>query len=300
MMTGAGPAVAISESSPPHWGKDLLEGIRETWRARDLIHQLTVRDIRVRYKEAVMGVAWAIVMPVLIILSGLIIRTAMSKAMGGAINREVVLSLGTKGLAWGLFSGAVGFGTTSLTASSHLISKVYFPRAALPISATLTQCFDTGIAMLAFTLMLPFLGAQVSGALLWAPVLLALLVAFTLAAILFLSCANVFFRDVKYIVQVMLTFGIFFTPVFYDPSMLGPVGARLIMLNPLAPILEGLVLTLSRGHNLLEPLVVMKDQLPVAVWMPGDLWYSVAWAIGGLVVSAALFRRGESHFADFV
>ena len=63
MMTGAGPAVAISESSPPHWGKDLLEGVRETWRARDLIHQLTVRDIRVRYKEAVMGVAWAIVMP---------------------------------------------------------------------------------------------------------------------------------------------------------------------------------------------------------------------------------------------
>ena len=299
-MTARAPAVAVTESTPPHWRRDLLEGIREIWRARDLVVQLATRDIRIRHKEAVMGFAWAIVMPIMVVLSGVIIRTAMSRATGGTINRGVILGLGLKGLAWGFFAGAIGFGTTSLTTSGHLISKIYFPRAALPIATTMTQGFDISIALVAFTLVAPWLGATLSWSLAWVPVLLIMLAVLTLAAVLFLSCANVFFRDIKYMVQVALTFGIFLTPVFFEPEMLGPAGAQLIMLNPLSPILEGLVLAVRDGHNLLEPLATVREGVSIPIWAPRYLAYSAGWAFGGLFVAAAFFRRAEAHFADFV
>jgi ABC-type polysaccharide/polyol phosphate export permease len=299
-MTGGGTAVPVMESTPPHWWKDLIDGTRETWRARNLIYQLTVRDIRVRYKEAVMGLAWAVVMPTLIILSGLVVRVALSSGLGGTDNSGLLLSLATKGLAWGFFSGAVAAGTSSLTGSSYLVSRVYFPRAALPISATLTQAFDTGIAVAAFSLALPWSGARFSAALLWVPLLLLLLGALTLAANLLFSCLNVFFRDIKYLVQVLLTFGIFFTPVFFDAAILTQRQVKILMFNPLAPLFEGLILVIGKGHNLLEPLVVLRNQELVTVWLPQYLGYSAVWALGGLLVAAALFRRAESLFADFV
>jgi ABC-type polysaccharide/polyol phosphate export permease len=116
-----------------------------------------------------------------------------------------------------------------------------------------------------------------------------------------LSCANVLFRDVKHIVQVLLTFGIFFTPVFYEATMLGTRGVELVMLNPLSPLLEGLRLVMGSGHNLLQPLVVATDKSgAVAAWLPGYLAYSTAWAVGALVLGALVFRRTESRFAELV
>jgi ABC-type polysaccharide/polyol phosphate export permease len=300
MMAGVGPTRSIAEIPQPSWWQDLLDGAQEAWRARDLIKQLTVRDIRVRYQGSVMGFAWAILTPVLVVLSGLIVRVAMTEARGGALEREVVLTLAIKGLAWGFFAGAVGFGTSSLTASGYLLSKVYFPRAVLPISSNLVQGFDTGVASVAVAMVSPWLGMHVSPALLWVPLLVLLLMGLTLGSTLVLCCANVFFRDVKYIVQVLLTFGIFFTPVFYEPAMLGPRGTELVMLNPLSPLLEGLRLAVVSGHNLWEPLVVTNQSGPVAVWLPRYLWYSMAWATGGLLAGATIFRRAESWLAEFV
>ena len=94
---------------------------------------------------------------------------------------------------------------------------------------------------------------------------------FTTGVSLFLSCANLFFRDVKYIVQVVLMFGIFFTPIFFEPAMLGPKGAYLAMLNPLTGILEGLRLSVVEGHNLLEPLTVVVKGVPRVAWEPWEL-----------------------------
>jgi ABC-type polysaccharide/polyol phosphate export permease len=291
--------VAVTESTPPRWRQDLVDGIRDTWRARDLIVQLAKRDIRIRYKEAVMGFLWALVMPVMVILSGLIIRTALSRATGGAIDRSVVLGLGLKGILWGFFSAALGTGTTTLTSGGNLVSKIYFPRAALPIATTITAGLDATIALAALALAAPWLGVRWSGALAWVPILACLLVLMTTAAVLFFSCANVFFRDVKYLVQMGLTFGIFLTPVFFEPAMLGG-NAPYLMLNPLAPILEGLVLAVRDGHNLLVPLVEPGPAGPMVMWSPWYLGYSAAWAGGGLFIAAAIFRRAEFHLADFV
>jgi ABC-type polysaccharide/polyol phosphate export permease len=125
-------------------------------------------------------------------------------------------------------------------------------------------------------------------------------VCLTAGLALLLSCANVFFRDVKYIVQTLLTFGIFFTPVFYEPQMLGVTGARLVMLNPLAPLLEGLRLSLIEGHNLFEPLTAAVRSGVAVVWSPWYLAYSAVWAFGGLALSAVIFHRAESAYPEYL
>jgi len=117
---------------------------------------------------------------------------------------------------------------------------------------------------------------------------------------LFLSCANLFYRDVKYVVQVLLTFGIFFTPVFFEPEMFGPLGARLMMLNPLAPIMEGLRLSVVLGHNLVDTLVVPGRHGAVVAWSPWYLVYAAALAVLVFVSGLLVFHRAESKFAEYV
>ena len=150
-------------------------------------------------------------------------------------------------------------------------------------------------------ILLPFLGVTLQLQLLWAPLLLLLLLLLTAGATLFLSCANLFFRDVKYIVQVLLTFGIFFTPVFFEPAMMGAKGARLIGLNPVTPLLEGLRLSVVEGHNLLEPIITTTRHRRAGTRLVAlGLVYAATWAIVGLIGSALIFHRSESAFAEYV
>ena len=299
---GASVAAPGAGSATPEGRRSFVTDFREIgtelWHGRDLLYQLTLRDIRIRYKQAVMGFGWSVFMPVMVVLSGALVRYAMALVSGGTLDVRDVAGLAVKALPWAFFVGTIGFATASLTSNMHLVSKVYFPREVLPLSATFAQCFDTLIGLGALAVLLPFLGVRLSVGLLFVPLLLVLLVVFTAAASLFLSCANLFFRDVKYIVQVMLTFGIFFTPVFFEPSMLGAKGSRLVMLNPLAPILEGMRLAVVGGHNLFVPLA--DTARGALVWNPWYLGYSALWAVGGLFLAALLFHRSEFVFAEYV
>ena len=279
---------------------EVREIVSDLWHARDLLAQLTLRDIRLRYKQAVMGFAWAILMPMLIVMAGFIVRFAMARVSGGEVDASDLAGIAVKSLPWAFFVGAIGFATTSLTANMNLVSKIYFPREVLPLAAVFAQGFDTLIGSIALALLLPFLGAQLSLNLLWVPVLAVTVFVFTAAAALILSCANLFFRDVKYIVQVVLMFGIFFTPVFFDPAMFGSRGAQVVMLNPLAPLLEGLRLSVVEGHNLLTSLTVMQGADTVVVWSPWLLLYSSVWAFLGLAVAAITFHKLQFLFAEYV
>jgi lipopolysaccharide transport system permease protein len=279
---------------------DLRHIVTDVWQFRELLGQLARRDIKIRYKQAVMGFAWALFMPILIVLAGLVVRTALATVGGVAFDRAAMGALAIKGICWSFFVGTIGFATPSLTANMTLVTKIYFPREVLPLSAMVAQGFDTAIAATAVCLALPFLGLIVSPALAWVPVLVLLLVLLTAGTGLFLSCANLFFRDVKYIVQVLLTFGVFFTPVLFDAAVLGPRGAELVMLNPLAPLLEGIRLVLFEGRSLLTPVTVAGTAGPVVVWQPWYLGYSAAWAVLGLGASALLFHRAEFAFAEYV
>ena len=282
-------------------GASLREIVGDLIRYRELLMELTRRDITIRYKQAVMGFGWAIFMPILIVLSGFLVRFAMSQMSGRPVGSEQLAGIALKGVAWSFFVGTISFATTTLTSNSNLVSKVYFPREVLPLSALLAQTFDTAIGLVALLFVLPFLGVELHANLLWAPLLLALLFLITAAATLFLSCANLFFRDVKYIVQVLLTFGIFFTPVFYEPAMMGPIGSKLVLLNPVAPILEGLRMSVVENHNLLTPLLRLNARgAEVVVWTPWGLLYSATVAILGLIASALIFHRSESAFAENV
>jgi len=202
-----------------------------------------------------------------------------------------------KAVPWAFFVGCVSTGTSSLVSNTSLVTKIYFPREVLPLSTVLAQTFDSFIGGTLIACVLPFFGVRPSVEMLWVPLLLALLWMFALAAALFLSRANLFFRDVKYMVQVFLTFGIFVTPVILDAPMFGERGAHYMMLNPIAPILEGLRLAIVNHHDLLHPRNAPAGWL---FWKPWYLAYSATWAIGGLALSTLLFHRSERRFAEAV
>lgn len=278
-------------------------GVREVFREiverRDLLTQLASRDVRIRYKQAVMGFAWALLTPLLLVGAGMVLRMAVVTMSGAQLDRTDFGSVILKSFPWAFFSGAVGFGVASITSNLPLVTKVYFPRAILPLAVVLASTFDLAIGYATLVLVLPFMGAQLSWALLWVPVLTVLLLVLTAGFAVFLACANLFFRDVKYITQVLLTFGVFFTPVLFDAPSFGARGARLLMLNPLAPIFEGLRLSVLRGHNLLEPFTQLTRSGMVTAWEPWYLVYGALWAFGLLAISLMLFQRTQYLFAEY-
>lgn len=277
---------------------ELREVFHDVRHSRGLIYQLTLRDIRVRYKQAVMGFGWAILSPLLIVAAGIVVRIAMLHMAGQPFELDSATAIVVKGLAWGFFASAIGFATTSLSGNGPLITKVYFARETLPLSVILASTFDSLIGSTAMSLLLPFFGWRPTWAILWVPVLAVVLFTFTLAVGLFISCANLFFRDVRYLTQLLITFGIFFTPVYYEPAMLGGRWIVPQMLNPLTPILEGFRLSVVEGHNLLTTIRQAGDG--ALIWSPMYLGYSIAWAAGGLILASLIFHRAQFRFAEYL
>lgn len=261
----------------------------------ELLREFIVRDIRVRYKQAVMGLLWAILMPTLLVAIGLGARVAF---LGGtsALTAEVVGGIAVRSALWSGFAAAVSFGTASLVANATLVGKVYFPREVLPLSAVLSNGLDTAVALGVCALALPWLGARGTLALIWVPVVLALWLGAAWAAALFLSAANLFFRDVKYLVQALLSVGVLVTPVFFSAHELRGRAAALIAWNPLTPLLDGITLVLFEGHHLGRPL----GSPEAVLWTPWHLGVTALLVLGSLVVGSLVFHRAEDLFAERV
>lgn len=256
---------------------------RELILARHLLFMLTWRDIRIRYKQSLMGFLWALLMPMLIVSAGLLVRQVMAVLAGGPVRLADIAGVAIKALPWAFFVGSIRFATTSLTSNSNLVAKIYFPREVLPLAAVLVHLFDMAIATPVVLAVLVAAQVGVSVHLLWLPALMLLLIALTVGLALLLACANLFFRDIKYLVEATLTFGIFFTPVFYDVQMLGS-WAPLVMLNPLSAILQGMA------------DVVLLHHAPDFPWLA----YSAAIATIGFIGSWIVFDRAEAAFAENV
>jgi lipopolysaccharide transport system permease protein len=261
----------------------MSEAMRELFRNRELLYMLTWREIRIRYKQSVMGLLWAILMPVIITAAGVMIRLVAAKVSGHPLSAKDVGGIGVKALPWAFFVSALRFGTTSLTSNSSLVTKIKFPRIVFPLSAVLTSLADMAVAIPVLIVLLPMTGFHPSLELLWAPVLLLILVVFTAGVCIIASAGNLFFRDVKYLIEVVLTFAIFFTPVLYDASLAGK-WRSLLMLNPVAPVLEGLNSSVVLGHQ------------PDLMWVG----YSAAVAVVLGTVAVLSFRRLEPRFAESV
>jgi lipopolysaccharide transport system permease protein len=249
----------------------------------DLLYVLTARDIKIKYKQSVMGLMWAILMPAIIVGAGMLIRVAMAKMSGTPVSPDSLASISVKALPWAFFIGALRFATNSLTSNANLVTKINCPRIAFPAAAVLSALFDLAVAVLPLIGILVWAGVPFGAALLWVPLLLVLLVLLVSGLGFAFAAANLFYRDVKYIVEVILTFAIFFTPVLYEASMLGE-WRTWVLLNPVAPILEGL------------RSAVVLNQSPEAGWLIYSGVFSVLVFVGGW----RMFQALEPAFADRV
>lgn len=259
----------------------MREAIREIFKYRDLLFMLTLRDIRIRYKQAAMGFLWAVFMPVVAIAAGILIKKAMAVVSGRYVDLLGIVSISVKVLPWTFFISALKFSVQVLVGNGNLITKIYFPRAVLPLASVLACLFDFTLAVGVLTVLLTVVKLGVSIHLLWIPLILFFLILFTSGLGFLLSAANLFFRDVKYIVEVILMFGIFFTPVFYNADAFGN-WSILLLLNPIGSILE----SVNRA-------VVLK-QMPDLFW----LGYAGACSVIMFYIGLNVFRRMESSFAE--
>ncbi len=248
---------------------------------KDLLIMLTFRDIRIKYKQAVMGILWALFMPIIAVSAGILIKKAISIVSGQPMDMAGVVSISVKVLPWTFFISAIRFSVGSLVGNKKLVTKIYFPREVLPLASLLASLFDFVIAGLALSLLLAVAGIGGSIYLLYVPLILFFLVLFTAGLGLMLACGNVFFRDIKYIVEIILTFGIFFTPVFYSADTFGDYQS-LLLINPVGSILEAL------------------DAVVVSRSAPNLFWLAYAGISSALVFLAGyhVFNKNEPRFAE--
>ncbi len=261
----------------------MIEALREVYRHRDLLYMLTWREMKIRYKQSVMGFLWALLMPIVIISAGVIVRFAFAGLSGAPLKLGDVAAVAVKSAPYAFFVAAIRFGTSSLIANSNLLTKVYMPRLIFPMAAVLAQLVDFLIASAVVGVFVLAIGVGISVQWIWLPLLFAGLVLLATGFAVLLAAAGVFFRDVKYLVEVLLTFAVFFVPVFYDSHMLGK-WAPLVMLNPISPILEGV------------SAAVVHHQAPDLAWLGYSLGFAVVFAGGALLA----FRKLEPYFAESV
>jgi lipopolysaccharide transport system permease protein len=258
-----------------------MSNLRNLTNYRELLYLLAWRDVRVRYKQSVMGLLWAVLMPSLIVGAGALVRYGFAELSDTSVQKEDVASVMVRAVIWAFFISAIRFGTNSLVSNNNLVSKIAFPKEVFPIAAALSSLFDFAIAFTVVVLVLAIIGVVPTIHWLIVLPLLAVMVLLAIGMTLLLSSMNLFYRDVKYIVEIFLTYAIFFTPVLYSADMFGRWEFAL-MLNPISPLLEG-----------------MSDAMISGV-MPNMMWvaYSVAWSAFLALGGYWLFKQLEAKFAE--
>ena len=260
----------------------MKEKLQELYRHRELLYMIAYRDIRVRYKQSIMGFLWAVLMPSLIVIAGVVVRYAYALTSNTPLKTIDVASVAVKALPWAFLVSSVRFACNSLTGNRDLVTKVYFPKEVFPLAAVMACLFDFFVASGALVIFLLVMHIGWSAYLLWIPALVLVMVVLATGIGMVVSAASLFFRDVKYIVEVLLTFGIFFTPVFYDVRMVGDKG-KWLLLNPAADILDGLSSCISRRQ-------------PQLFWLAYGFSFGLVVLIGGYI----FFKRLEGAFAESI
>jgi ABC-type polysaccharide/polyol phosphate export permease len=259
----------------------VIAWLEDLYRRRDLLYMLTWREIVIRYKQSVMGFLWAILMPLLIVGAGIVVRAAFAFVAGKRLVTSDLADVSVRAVPWAFFVAAIRFATNSLIGNVSLVQKIYMPREIFPLAAVAANFVDFLVASVALAVFLAVVGTGASVQLLWVPVLVLILVVFTVGLGTLLSAASLFFRDVKYLVEVFLTFAIFITPVFFSVDLFARF-RTVLLFNPVSPLLEGLAQTVAH------------QQPPPVGWVA----YSAAVSAALLVVGLAVFKRLEPYFAE--
>jgi lipopolysaccharide transport system permease protein len=261
----------------------MLQNLANLFRARELLEAIVLRDVKVRYKQSVMGLLWAILMPVIIVAAGVLARLGMSIFANKPFDHSQIASIVVKSVPWAFFVSSIRFSTSSLTGNWNLVTKLAFPKEIFPIAAVISCGFDFLVASAVLIIIGAVLRVPLGWAALWVPVALLLLLSLCVSIGLVLSAMNLFFRDVRHIVEVVLTFAIFFSPVFFDVDMFGRWKSYLL-LNPVAPLLEAIRSSL------------VSRSTPDLFW----LTYSATISLCALPLSYLFFKSQESKFAEYI
>src|SRR5213596_2970238 len=278
LQTTSGVAILRIEPSP---GWAALK-LRDLWEYRELLYFLTWRDIKVRYKQTVLGAAWAIIQPFFMMVVFSLFFGRLAHVPSDGISYPVFAYCAL--LPWQLFAYSLIESSNSLVANERLITKVYFPRLVVPISAVLGGLIDFAIAFVILLLMMAYYGIAPTRAVLTLPALVLFAIITALAVGLWLSALNVKYRDVRYTINFLIQFWLFATPVAYSSSIVPERWRPLYGLNPMAGVVEGFRWAL-----------LGKSQAPGAL-----LFVSITVVILILVGGLHYFRRMEAEFADVV
>ena len=256
--------------------------LKELWEYRELLYFLTWRDIKVRYKQTVLGAAWAIIQPFFMMVVFSLFFGRLAHVPSDGISYPVFAYCAL--LPWQLFAHSLIESSNSLVANERLITKVYFPRLVVPISAVLGGLIDFAIAFVILLLMMAYYGIAPTWAVVTLPAFILFAIATALGVGLWLSALNVKYRDVRYTITFLVQFWLFATPVAYASSIVPERWRPLYGLNPMSGVVEGFRWALLGKSP--APGVLLGVSITVVILI----------LVGGLVY----FRRMEAEFADVV
>lgn len=271
---------AVMIRPPGRWS---ALNLRDIWLYRELIFFLTWRDLKVRYKQTLLGASWAILQPFLTMVVFSIFFGNLAGVPSDGVPYPIFSY--TALLPWYLFSRALQDASRSLVANRHMITKVYFPRIILPMASTMAGVVDFFITFLVLVGMMFFYNIYPTSNIWTLPFFLILALVSAMGVGLWLSALNVLYRDVGYIMPFLSQFWLFITPIAYPTSMVPEKWQILYALNPMTGVVEGFRWA----------LLGTQEQVPITLFVT-----SSAVAIFALISGLFYFRRMERLFADMV
>jgi lipopolysaccharide transport system permease protein len=256
--------------------------LNEVWEYRELLYFLIWRDIKVRYKQTIIGGAWAIIQPFFTMVVFSLFFGWLAKIPSDGIPYPIFSYAAL--VPWMFFANGLSQSSDSLVGNANLIKKVYFPRLTIPTAAVLSGIVDFVLAFSVLLIMMFFYGIIPTWNIVWLPAFLILTLMTSLGVGLWFSAMNVQFRDVRYTVPFLIQFWLFSTPIAYPSSLLSEPWRTVYAINPMVGVVEGFRWALLGTNTAPGPIIIVSSMAAFMV----------------LVSGAFYFRRMEKTFADVV
>lgn len=287
MAPSAHPTQGVERASilPEFWIESegaVRINAREIWDYRELLYFFVWRDIKVRYKQTVLGATWAIVQPVATMLVFTLFFGKIAKLPSDGLPYPVFALSGL--IVWTFFSNALTQSSASVVGSASLITKIYFPRLIIPIASVLAGVVDFMIAFVALLGLMVWYRIAPSTQVVWVPAFLILAVISSLGVGIWMAALNVKYRDVHHVLPFVVQFWMLATPIVYPSSMLREPWRTLYALNPMVGVVEGMRWAVLRTDTGPGPMIIASSAAALAIFVSG----------------AYYFRRAEAGFADVV
>ncbi|HKS82415.1 MAG TPA: ABC transporter permease [Candidatus Acidoferrales bacterium] len=256
--------------------------IGELWTYRELLYFFVWRDIKIRYKQTIIGAAWAVLQPLLAMAVFTLFFGRLAHLSSDGLPYQVFSYCGL--LPWLYFAASLQSSTNSIVENQRLVTKVYFPRLALPIASVFASLVDFAISFVMFAVLMAYYHIHPSISFVWFPAFLLLAILTAMGVGMWLSALNALYRDVRYVLPFLIQLWLFASPVVYSSSMIKPKWRSLYGLNPMAGVIDGFRWSLT-GHG--QP--------------PGGMVFVSAVAVILILVGgAAYFQKMDTTIADVV